>query len=31
MNSFRIADVRAFTIAEKGVGGDYHDRRRATG
>jgi L-rhamnonate dehydratase len=28
MKSFRIADVRAFTIAEKGVGGDYHDREK---
>jgi L-rhamnonate dehydratase len=28
MKPFRIVDVRAFTIAEKGVGGDYHDREK---
>jgi len=26
MNPFRIADVRAYSLSEPGVGGDYHDR-----
>lgn len=28
MNPFRIEDVRAYSISEPGVGGDYHDREQ---